>query len=106
MSNSDPLTILFPLYPGVTELDFTGPYHSFVLLPGVKPIVASVEGKPVTLEGLNFSGLVPLEQIERCDVLCVPGGRVAPTLSESRAIYLRSGRWRRLLAISLRFAQA
>src|SRR5258708_10335959 len=75
MSNSDPLTILFPLYPGVPEFDFTGQYQSFVRLPGVKQIVASVEGKPVTLEGLNFSGLVPLEQIERCDVLCVPGGR-------------------------------
>ncbi len=75
MSNPDPLTILFPLYPDVTQLDFTGPYQFFVRLPGVKPIVASVEGKPVTLEGLNFSGLVPLEQIERCDVLCVPGGR-------------------------------
>jgi len=75
MSNSDPLTILFPLYPGVTQLDFTGPYQFLVRLPGVKPIVASVEGKPANLEGLNFSGLVPLEQIERCDVLCVPGGR-------------------------------
>jgi cyclohexyl-isocyanide hydratase len=75
MSNSDPLTILFPLYPGVTQLDFTGPYQFLVRLPGVKAIVASVEGKQVTLEGLNFSGLVPLEQIERCDVLCVPGGR-------------------------------
>src|SRR5260370_42284490 len=75
MSNPDPLTILFPLYPDVTQLDFTGPYQFFVRLPGVKPIVASVEGKPVTLEALNFSGLVPLEQIERCDVLCVPGGR-------------------------------
>src|SRR5258708_29855578 len=75
MSNSDPLTILFPLYPGVTELDFTGPYQFFVGLRGVKPIVGCVGGKPVALEGLNFSGLVPLEQIERCDVLCVPGGR-------------------------------
>ena len=75
MSNSAPLTILFPLYPGVTQLDFTGPYQVFVLLPGVKTIVASVEGKPVNLEGLNLSGLVPLEQIEHCDVLCVPGGR-------------------------------
>src|SRR5260221_10417370 len=75
MSNPDPLTILFPLYPDVTQVDFTGPYQFCVRLPGVKPIVASVEGKPVTLEGLNFSGLVPLEQIERCDVLCVPGGR-------------------------------
>jgi putative intracellular protease/amidase len=75
MSNSEPLTILFPLYPGVTQLDFTGPYQFFVRLPDVKPIVASVEGKSVDLEGLIFSGLVPLERIERCDVLCVPGGR-------------------------------
>src|SRR5260370_37703178 len=75
MSNSDPLIILFPLYPGVTQLDATGPYHFLVRLLGVKPIFASVEGKPVNLEGLNFSGLVPLEQIERGDVLCVPGGR-------------------------------
>lgn len=75
MSNPEPLTILFPLYPGVTQLDFTGPYQFFVRLPGVKPIVASVEGKPIDLEGLTFSGLVPLEEIERCDVLCVPGGR-------------------------------
>jgi cyclohexyl-isocyanide hydratase len=75
MSNSDPLTILFPLYPGVTQLDFTGPYQFFVRLPGVKVIVASVRGQPITLEGLNFSGLIPLEQIDHCDVLCVPGGR-------------------------------
>ena len=57
MSNSEPLTILFPLYPDVTQLDFTGPYQFFVRLPGVKPIVASVEGKSVELEGLTFSGL-------------------------------------------------
>jgi cyclohexyl-isocyanide hydratase len=75
MSNPEPLTILFPLYPGVTQLDFTGPYQFFVRLPGVKTIVASVEGKSVDLEGLTFSGLAPLERIERCDVLCVPGGR-------------------------------
>ena len=47
MSNSEPLTIVFPLYPGVTQLDFTGPYQFLVRLPGVKPIVASVEDKPV-----------------------------------------------------------
>jgi cyclohexyl-isocyanide hydratase len=75
VSNSDPLTIVFPLYPGVTQLDFTGPYQFFVRLRGVEVIVASVEGQPITLEGLNFSGLVPLVQIEHCDVLCVPGGR-------------------------------
>lgn len=73
-ADAQPLSILFPIYPGVTHLDFTGPHQFFARLPGVKPIVASIEGKPVTGDGLTFSGLVPLEQIDHCDVLCVPGG--------------------------------
>jgi cyclohexyl-isocyanide hydratase len=71
---SNPLTILFPIYPGVTHLDFTGPQQFFARLPGVKTIVASVEGKPITSDGLSFCGLTALEQIDHCDVLCVPGG--------------------------------
>ena len=74
MSNPDLLAIVFPIYPGVTQLDFTGPHQVFSRLPGVKPVVASVEGKPITAHGLTFSGLVPLEEVDRCDVLCVPGG--------------------------------
>jgi putative intracellular protease/amidase len=46
MSNFSPLTIVFPIYPGVTQLDFTGPHQFFSRLPGVKPVVASIEGKP------------------------------------------------------------
>ncbi|HEX6567338.1 MAG TPA: DJ-1/PfpI family protein [Chthoniobacterales bacterium] len=74
MSTSVPLTIVFPIYPNVTQLDFTGPHQFFSRLPGVKPVVASVEGKPIIADGLTFSGLVPLEEVDRCDVLCVPGG--------------------------------
>jgi cyclohexyl-isocyanide hydratase len=74
MSNSVPLSILFPIYPGVTQLDFTGPHQFFSRVPGVKPVVASVQGKAITADGLTFSGLVSLEQVECCDVLCVPGG--------------------------------
>ena len=74
MSNSAPITIIFPIYPGVTQLDFTGPYQFFSRLPRVKPVVASIEGKSITVDGLTFSDLVPLEEIDRCDVLCVPGG--------------------------------
>jgi cyclohexyl-isocyanide hydratase len=75
MSNSVPLTIVFPIYPGVTQLDFTGPHQFFSRLPGVKPVVASIDGKPIIADGLTFAGLVPLEELDRCDVLCVPGGR-------------------------------
>jgi len=74
MSTSVPLTIVFPIYPAVTQLDFTGPHQFFSRLPGAKPVVASVEGKPIIADGLTFSGLVPLEEVNRCDVLCVPGG--------------------------------
>jgi transcriptional regulator GlxA family with amidase domain len=73
-THAQPLSIVFPIYPDVTHLDFTGPHQFFARLPDVKPIVASIEGKPVTADGLTFSGLVPLEQIDHCDVLCVPGG--------------------------------
>jgi putative intracellular protease/amidase len=65
---------VFPIYPDITQLDFTGPYQFFSRLPGVKPVAASVEGKSITADGLTFSGLAPLEQIDRCDLLCVPGG--------------------------------
>src|SRR5579864_2979356 len=71
---SEPLTVVFAVYPDMTHLDFTGPHQIFARLPNAKPIVASVTGEPVDADGLVFSDLAPLEKIERCDVLCVPGG--------------------------------
>ncbi|MGH7124511.1 MAG: DJ-1/PfpI family protein, partial [Stellaceae bacterium] len=68
------VTIVFPLYQGVTQLDFTGPLQFVSRVPGAKVIVASVGGEPIRAEGISFSDLAALESIERCDVLCVPGG--------------------------------
>jgi transcriptional regulator GlxA family with amidase domain len=68
------ITIVFALYQGVTQLDFTGPLQFVSRVPGTEVIVASVGGEPVRSEGLAFSDLAALETIERCDVLCVPGG--------------------------------
>jgi cyclohexyl-isocyanide hydratase len=73
-TESQPLVILFPIYPDVTHLDFTGPHQFFARLPNVKVVVASVGGEPITADGLTFSDLIPLEKIDHCDVLCVPGG--------------------------------
>jgi len=69
-----PITIVIPLYQGVTQLDFTGPHQFFSRLPDTEVIVASIEAQPVSADGLVFSGLHDLEQVSRCDVLCVPGG--------------------------------
>ena len=69
-----PLTILMPIYAGVTHLDFTGPHQFFALLPDTVVIVASVDARPVAARGLTFSELADLAAIDTCDVLCVPGG--------------------------------
>jgi putative intracellular protease/amidase len=71
---SEPLTVVFVLYPGVTHLDFTGPHQVLSRLPGATCLVASVEGGSMVADGLTFAGLTALSAISDCDLLCVPGG--------------------------------
>ena len=68
------LKIVFALYPFVTHLDFTGPHQVLVRTPNAEVIVASLGGVDIEAEGLTFSKLADLAKIERCDVLCIPGG--------------------------------
>lgn len=68
------LCIVFALYPGVTHLDFTGPHQVLARTPGAEVVVASMGGRDIEAEGLWFTNLADLADIERCDVLCVPGG--------------------------------
>lgn len=71
---STPFTIVMPLYQGITQLDFTGPYQFFSRLPGARVIVASLGGAPVDVESFSFANLSSLEEIAGCDLLCLPGG--------------------------------
>ncbi|WP_397401855.1 DJ-1/PfpI family protein [Phenylobacterium sp.] len=66
--------IVFALYPGVTHLDFTGPHQVLVRTPNADVVVASMGGQDIDAEGLRFSNLADLATLERCDLLCVPGG--------------------------------
>jgi transcriptional regulator GlxA family with amidase domain len=68
------IRIVFALYPGVTHLDFTGPHQVLVRTPDSEVIAASLGGIDIEAEGLTFSRLTDLATIERCDVLCIPGG--------------------------------
>jgi cyclohexyl-isocyanide hydratase len=68
------LQIVIPLYPNVTHLDFTGPHQVLSRLPDTDVIVASMGGADISAEGLTFANLTDLAKVERCDVLCVPGG--------------------------------
>src|SRR6267378_4043681 len=68
------LVIVFALFPGVTQLDFTGPHQVFSRLPGATVILASRAGGTVEADGITFAGLRRLADIPGCDVVCVPGG--------------------------------
>jgi cyclohexyl-isocyanide hydratase len=70
-----PIHIVFPLYPRVTQLDFTGPFEVLWRLPGVRLTLASVVGGELASDsGITFAGLARLSQIETLDAICVPGG--------------------------------
>ncbi|CAN1531510.1 ThiJ Putative intracellular protease/amidase [Caulobacteraceae bacterium] len=71
---TDSLRIVFALYPGVTHLDFTGPHQFLSRLPGAVTTVASLDGGQMEADGLTFAGLTKFEDIEACDLLCIPGG--------------------------------
>jgi len=71
---TDKLKIVIPLYPDVTHLDFTGPHQVLSRAPGAEVVVASMGGVDVVCEGLVFTGLADLAKIDRCDVICIPGG--------------------------------
>jgi putative intracellular protease/amidase len=71
---TEPFTIVFALYPGVTHLDFTGPQQVLCRLPGARTIAASATGEPIEADGLTFANLSRLADIPACEVICVPGG--------------------------------
>lgn len=71
---SEPIRIVFALYPGVTHLDFTGPHQFLQRLPGAQVTVACMEGGEMEADGLTFARLTPFFDIEACDILCIPGG--------------------------------
>jgi transcriptional regulator GlxA family with amidase domain len=70
-----PSEIVFALFPGLTQLDFTGPFEVLQRLPGARVRLASREGGSITADsGLCFAGLERLSDVASADVLCVPGG--------------------------------
>ena len=65
-----PFRIVEALYPGLTQLDFTGPHTVFSRLPGTETVVASEPGGAIESDGgLIFAGTRRLAEIERCDLL-------------------------------------
>ena len=68
------LVIVFALFPGATQLDFTGPHQVLSRLPGATVTLASPQGGSVEADGMVFAGLRRLADIPACDLICVSGG--------------------------------
>jgi transcriptional regulator GlxA family with amidase domain len=67
--------VVFALYPRVTQLDFTGPHEVFARLPGTACVLASAAGGDIeAYGGIVFTRVRRLAEVERCDLICVPGG--------------------------------
>lgn len=70
-----PFVTVFALYPGTTQLDFTGPWEVLSRLPGARTRLACVSGGPLSLgDNFELAGLSKLAEIDSCSLLCVPGG--------------------------------
>jgi cyclohexyl-isocyanide hydratase len=70
--------IVAAIYPGMTQLDFTGPHTFLSRLPNAQTIVASPAGGAVESDGgLVFAGTRPLAEVEACDLIFLPGGLAA-----------------------------
>jgi cyclohexyl-isocyanide hydratase len=81
-----PFRIVEAVYPGMTQLDFTGPHTVFSRLPGVELIVASEPGGPIAADaGIVFAGTRRMAEIDRCDLLFFPGGLSATTVANDEA---------------------
>ncbi len=75
------------LYPGLTQLDFTGPHTVFTRLPDTEVIVASRDGGEIASDGdLTFAHTRRLADVDRCDLICIPGGLAATKAANDAAL--------------------
>ncbi len=66
--------VVSPVYDHVTQLDFTAPHQFLTMIPDIEVVVASIGAKPVISHEPSFDRLADLDKIDKCDVICVPGG--------------------------------
>jgi cyclohexyl-isocyanide hydratase len=74
------------LYPGMTQLDFTGPHTVFSRIPDAEVVVASLAGGEVAADGgLVFAGTKRAAEVDGCDLLFLPGGFAATVVINDAA---------------------
>ena len=89
---TQPISIVVPVYEGVTQLDFTGPHQFLSRTPDLYVRVASLGGRSITVDHLTLSDLDDLTAIDSCDVLLVPGGGGCIAAIENKVFMQEIGR--------------
>lgn len=67
--------IVIPLFPGVTQLDFTGPAQMFAYVPDATTCVVAESTLPIQTD--SGFGILPGYDFDNCpqaDLICIPGG--------------------------------
>ena len=88
MPDAKPTQIVFLLFPGITQLDFTAPAQALSRMPGATLAAAAARVEPITTDS-GFE-ILPTHDFASCpkaDILCVPGGHgVAEALGDVATI--------------------
>jgi transcriptional regulator GlxA family with amidase domain len=72
---AEDFSVVFALYPRLTQLDFTGPFEVFARLPRSRIVLAATHAGALSADsGLTFAGVRALAEVQDCSLLCVPGG--------------------------------
>jgi cyclohexyl-isocyanide hydratase len=65
------------IFPGMTQLDMTGPYQVFSMMPDTRVLLLWKTLEPVTSsEGMTILPTATFNHCPSLDVLCVPGGTI------------------------------
>ena len=92
--SDNPTIIVFALFPGVTQLDFTGPHQVLSRLPGAQVLLASRTGEPIETDGIILPGCggSPTSHAATSSA-CRVGSAPPTTQSPTRNFCGRCGGW-------------
>lgn len=88
MTDMPATTIVFLLFPGITQLDFTAPAQALSRMPGALLACAAANLAPIpTDSGFAIVPTYDFASAPQADILCVPGGHgVAEALGDDATI--------------------
>ncbi len=95
-----PFTIVFPVFDGITQLDYCGPAQFLSQMPGARLLAAAKATQPIlTDSGFSIVPAISFADCPQADILCVPGGHGVtdalqdPAMMEFIAAQAVNARW-------------